>query len=443
MKKESALKIGISVFLVFVLCTILSRGLYSFSVANVTLTTPQKYTIDHSVMTLGRVEAISELPVLIDEGLVIVEYYVLEGEKIEKGSPLLRVDIEKLKEELGELKKEISVLSLQIKEAKAADNLSVQNEIIEKEYAKKNYERLERKYQKELEKQLDNWNVAKENYETYKLQDEVDKNYLVELEIKMNEQEELYNNLLDAKEQELLDAKKTMEIANIQGAKSTSGEQLEIQKHQIENKMNDLEKLIEKKGIIYAEYTGTVTQLNVGIGEITSDSAVLLISDDKKGFKVTLSLEKDLENYIDIDTKVILKGMKNGENIKAQGTSILSLNSNAEDIEAIISLKDNRFSVGMNVDVEILLGKFTYDNCVPMQAVHQESSNTYFVYIVDQKESVLGEELIARRIPIKIIDKDYMFVAIEDGEISSDTEIVLASDKIIDNESTIRIKGLQ
>lgn len=442
-KKEKVIKIGIIVFVVFILCTILSRGLYSFSVANVTLATPQKYTIDHTVMTSGRVEAMSEVPILVEEGLVVVEYYALEGEKIEKGDPLLRVDTELLQKELTGLEDEVSILSLQIQEAKETDKVIIQNNKIEKDYAQDNYDYLEKKYKKELEQQFKNWNDARKEYETYKTQGEIDENYSQELEGKIKEQEKIYQDILEAKEKDLAEAKKAIELANINTADSTSIEQLEIQVKSIKKQIANIEKLIEEKGKIFAEYSGTVTRINVGIGEITSNAAVMLLSDERKGFKVTVSLEKEAESYVDMDSKVIIKGISNGEKLNTEEASLLSINMDENQIQANVSLKDNRFCVGMNVEVEILSEKYTYENCIPIQAVHQESGNTYFVYVVDRKETVLGEEMIARPIPIKIKDKDYMFVAVEAGDISSNTDIVLSSDKIIDNGSTIRIKGLQ
>ena len=95
----------------------------------------------------------------------------------------------------------------------------------------------------------------------------------------------------------------------------------------------------------------------------------------------------------------------------------------------------------MNVNIGIESEKKTYESCIPIQAIHQEGMDKYHVYTIDREETVMGEKQVAKQIPVRIIDRDNLYVAVEEGILSSGTEIIVSSDKLIDQESPVRIRG--
>lgn len=441
MKKKRRIKLGVTLIFVFILCTLLSRGLYTSTIANVTLTNVQTYTMDHSTQTVARLRAVKENPILVKEGMIVTELYVTEGEQVEKGDALLRFDVEKVKEQVEEYKNEIAVIELQIKEAKGTETAQQKSKQIEQTYAKKNKAQIEKKYEENLSKVKEEYENAKAEYESYKKNETVEQEELKRLKEEVDAKQKEYNELKTMKKTELTEAEKEMKLSEIQDATSTNAEQLLLQKNSLVKKKGKLEKILNKKGKVTAEASGTITEINIGVGEMTAETAVMLISDEKKGYTTSIPIDKSMEEYIDIGSKVSVTGTKNGEKIQSEHAKISTIKSNEDELEAVILIKDNEFAIGMNVTIEIESDSFTYDTCIPIQAVHQEGADTYFIYTCERKDGILGEEVSVNKIPIEVVDKDSAYVAVEDGSLSTDLEIILTSDQTIDKGSTVRIRG--
>ncbi len=441
MKKQKRIKLGVTLIFVFILCTLLSRGLYTSTIANVTLTNVQKYTMDHSIQMVARLRAVKEKPILVKEGMIVTELYVTEGEQVEKGDALLRFDVEKVKEQVEEYKDEIAVIDLQIKEAKGTEAAQQKSKQIEQTYAKKNKAQIEEKYEKNLSKVKEEYENAKAEYESYKKDGAAEQEELKRRKEEVDAKQKEYEELKTMKKTELTEAEKEMKLSEIQDTVSTNAEQLMVQKNSLVKKKGKLEKIVNQKGKVTAETSGTITEINIGVGEMTTEAAVMLISDEKKGYTTSIPINKSMEEYIDIGSKISVTGTKNGENIQSDHAKISTIKSNEDELEAVLLIKDKEFEIGMNVAIEIESDCFTYDTCIPIQAVHQEGTDTYFIYTCERKEGILGEEVTVNKIPIEVIDKDSTYVAVEDGSLSTDLEIILTSDQTIDKGSTVRIRG--
>ena len=49
----------------------------------------------------------------------------------------------------------------------------------------------------------------------------------------------------------------------------------------------------------------------------------------------------------------------------------------------------------------------------PLEALHTDGVDKYAVYIAEKQDTLIGKELTVRKVPVKILDKDAEFVAIE------------------------------
>ena len=80
----------------------------------------------------------------------------------------------------------------------------------------------------------------------------------------------------------------------------------------------------------------------------------------------------------------------------------------------------------------------TYRTCVPISALH-EDSNEKFVYVIQETESVLGNELKAQKVVVKVLDQNENYAALSDGTITSDQKIITGTDKNISGGSRVRL----
>lgn len=71
--------------------------------------------------------------------------------------------------------------------------------------------------------------------------------------------------------------------------------------------------------------------------------------------------------------------------------------------------------------------------CIAAKAVHQDELDNYYVYVVQEKKSILGNELICKMKYIQVFLEDEVYAAVDldDGSITGSDLIVLHSDREI------------
>lgn len=139
MKRREKLKKGrifrwFAVFMaVMAICGAVSRGIYGMQLARIETGTVSMQGITHTISGTGTVSGGKEHPIYVKEGLRVEEVCVAEGENVEQGTLLFRLNMEELKEQLeaaqNALKEEQTRLSdLQKNRAQAFDAAAKEKE---------------------------------------------------------------------------------------------------------------------------------------------------------------------------------------------------------------------------------------------------------------------------------------------------------------------------
>lgn len=77
-----------------------------------------------------------------------------------------------------------------------------------------------------------------------------------------------------------------------------------------------------------------------------------------------------------------------------------------------------------------------YSGCIPLEALHQEEGNQYYVYTTDEKKTILGTEVIARRVDVTVEYKGDRYAAVKG--LSVNQNIILSSSKQISDGGRIK-----
>lgn len=102
-------------FMAFILiCTFVSRGIYAYSLPQITTDTAGMMSLSHVVEAEGEIEKGLESAVNVLPDIRVKEVYVSEGEKVVSGNELFSLDLDNLQEEIDEQKAAIEKLDLQI-----------------------------------------------------------------------------------------------------------------------------------------------------------------------------------------------------------------------------------------------------------------------------------------------------------------------------------------
>ena len=384
---------SIGIFLIVaVLCTIISRGLYVASIADVTLKEPNARVLNHDIETSGMIEQKRKIVVLTEADQIVTDIYVKEGQKVKSGDPLFSIDLDYLKQQIDVMKNERKQLGYQIEDAKNQEEDKKKQDNLNRGQAKDNYDYLVDKWETQIAKDAEAVESAKEAYENSLKQETEDGSETQQLLAEWEEAQAQYEADITQRDGELFEAGQTVESSQLTGADSTSEEQLKLQREQIDMKMEGLNLLASQEGKVLSDTEGAVSEI------------------------VVLT-----------DVKIqSIKEKKDAENDSA--------------FEVVLESAEPVFEEGANVSVEIKNPSKEYEICIPLEALHTDGVDKYAVYIAEEQDALIGKELTVRKVPVKILDKDAEFAAIENDTLSNQQKIIVSCEKAIEEGMTVKEK---
>lgn len=439
---------SIGIFLIVaVLCTIISRGLYVASIADVTLKEPNARVLNHDIETSGMIEQKRKIVVLTEADQIVTDIYVKEGQKVKSGDPLFSIDLDYLKQQIDVMKNERKQLGYQIEDAKNQEEDKKKQDNLNRGQAKDNYDYLVDKWETQIAKDAEAVESAKEAYENSLKQETEDGSETQQLLAEWEEAQAQYEADITQRDGELFEAGQTVESSQLTVSDSTSEEQLKLQREQIDMKMEGLNLLASQEGKVLADTEGAVSEILVHTGEATPATASILLSDLSSGIQTTVTLNEDEAKHITEQSQVIMRGTgSNGEEVVLTDVNIQSVKEKKEGedsasvFEAVLATPETAFEEGANVSVEIKNPSKEYEICIPLEALHTDGVDKYAVYIAEEQDTLIGKELTVRKVPVKILDKDAEFAAIESDTLSGQQKIIVSCEKAIEEGMTVKEK---
>ena len=247
-----------------------------------------------------------------------------------------------------------------------------------------------------------------------------------------------YEDALKNYRDSLKTAKRAIEDAEVSQASDNSDKINDLQIAQYQRKLKKLEKLKKQKGKIYAPKAGVITAVGVLSGNMTTSDAVFRMADVSNGVKCSAQFSKEDAKYLTSTADVTLTTDSSDKVV--ENLSIDTVSANAEDsnlFDVTVNLSKNQFSIGENVQIEVNASSKEYPITVPLNAISEESGKDY-VYVAREKDTVLGQEYYAQKIEVTVSDKNSSYAAIEEGGIDAQQEVIISSNKTINNGDRIR-----
>lgn len=243
---------------------------------------------------------------------------------------------------------------------------------------------------------------------------------------KQRELETLVIALEDAKNQDKLDSQ-TNDIDV-----KAKHEEIEAQKLTVEKlKKNDSEKEIK------TDYAGTVSQINVKIGDsVLPDEPVAVIDMSDEGYTMTVSVEAEKTKKIKAGISAdVLNDWSNS--IKADLVEIK--NDNQDKKNRILKFKiSGDVNSGDALSVSIPCSTGRYDTIIPKSALN-EDSNGKFVLVVTSKSSPLGNRYFAQRVDVEVLASDEVSCAVQ-GSLNMGDYVITTSSKPVKDGDQVKMK---
>ncbi len=460
-KRRKRIVAGLAVFMAFMwLCTLVSKSIYTSKLPMVSTTRTDSKYIEHIVEAEGIVEAGAKLPVTALSGLRVKELAVHAGDKVEEGDLLFTVDLEDMEQIMEEQELAAAKVQLEIDAIAHNKELAQSQRELEEARAREDYDALAR-YQDTLvgraaegvaqaedaleELQAQNrehegdW--KKENGES-KTEEEME----AEQQAREQEEERLKQELqaaayaeADAKwnrDNTIKDAGRKVEDIlqedNVDATLAVYRTELAA----IQEKLASYKAIQEQEGKIESSMSGMVTDVYVQTGGRVPDTASFLLADDEVPCQFRVPLTKEQKSYVNLndDVKLQLDGSKRMD----ATVDYIEENENMPgSYTALLRLPEETGMPGLSGKMTCSKVGDKYPVCVSLLALHAEHDRN-FVYVVNEREGILGTEYYVEEITVSVVDKNDKFAAIE-GAVNDESRIIESSTKEIKKGDVVRL----
>lgn len=374
-------RITVVFFALMVVLTIFSRAASSAVKAHVSVVKASRQKMSHEIQLDGSVEAKNYFLQYVPAGLMVTGVQISAGQQVEAGDVIFTVDVQKVQEK-------IKAIEAELNRADQKDRLSIS--------------RSEASYQDVIKAQ-------KSAYEAV-----------------VRKQEKQVRAASDAVQQ-------TKEDLNLSNDTDTLREQLDA-----------LRTYVENGGVYQAECSGVIGQINVAAGSETVDGIAVMLADAAETVRFTADLSEEYQDEITENSVITLRGQNvvGEEETYEVSSAVVSENTGAETdgfgrYLLTADLPGDLYPVGTKLTVTVDNQSNTYDSCLPLYSLHQKGNNQYFIYVMEEQDTVFGMELVAREVPVTVLDKNEQYVAVE--EVISG-EVIVSSDKDIADGSRVKIE---
>ena len=333
--------------------------------------------------------------------------------------------VQELKDDLAAAK-----LQQQAKKNEAAAQESERKQTLSR--AQEDYDETVRKNEKLVREAKNLWQEAEqklENYQNGEDEDSADDSLV----------EDARKTLEEAKSQQTQQKKSAKRAIEDAGETDAVDHSVEINNVSIAEKQRalaQLQKTKEQEGKIVAQTDATVSKILLTAGDRTTETAAFLLADLSEGARFTTEISKADAKYVVVGDAVTLK-----VNDKSyEDMTVLSTETNEDSsVRVTVYVPKKTISIGTHASMEIEQSSEKYATTLPLTAIHAEQSK-YFVYVLEKEDTVLGEETVARKLNVSIVEKNGEYAALSDGSLSEDDSVIVESDTMLANGEKVRLK---
>ncbi len=254
--------------------------------------------------------------------------------------------------------------------------------------------------------------------------------------------QQVYEDAAIAANEAAVTSGRAVQMAGIADASNSSDRMNEITYEQMELSLKKLEDLKAAKGKIRAEADGLVTKINIMTGEKTGDTTAILMADLSKGYRFTADLTEDQQKYIGTGDLVSLTSANGKQKLEELPVESVTEDEENEGVYHVtVQIPDESFEIGANLTLDFSRKSEAYPVTVPLSALHLDARQQAYVLVTEDYESVMGKECRARRVSVTVLEKNESYAALAEGTLSAQQEIIVSSDKAVDDGSRVRVEA--
>ncbi|WP_342985153.1 hypothetical protein [Clostridium saudiense] len=409
--QKKAVKALFAFLVLMIGCTMLSRAADSMTIPRIKVDTPKSKTIVDEVKAKGVVAKNREEKISVAEGLKIDYVNISVGSSIKVGDTLVELDKDDLQAKVDEIKKNIEQEQKTLSRATEDYNKAINTK------------------KKAVQTALNEMNTAKQALDNYNNLSEEEKDSMMEESLKADyeSKKELYNSAV-------ADSNDTVDLdRSLQDTKDS----LKIEEYNKE--LAKLQPLLDASGKIVSEKEGIVTSVVAENGGVTTDT-IASIADKNEGYKFVGEIDKSNRTLVKQGQTVALNLGSSGiiENLTID--SISKNDDNPDTLKVTVVLPVGIGEIDESGEIIVSSKSKKYGTCVPLAALRQGDGDSYYILVVTEKETVLGEELTAKKVDVKVEKRDGEYAAVSDGSLGRNDKIIIDSNKTVEDGDRVRLE---
>ncbi len=409
--QKKAVKALFAFLVLMIGCTMLSRAADSMTIPRIKVDTPKSKTIVDEVKAKGVVAKNREEKISVVEGLKIDYVNISVGSSIKVGDTLVELDKDDLQAKVDEIKKNIEQEQKTLSRATEDYNKAINTK------------------RKAVQTALNEMNTAKQALDNYNNLSEEEKDSMMEESLKADyeSKKELYNSAV-------ADSNDTVDLdRSLQDTKDS----LKIEEYNKE--LAKLQPLLDASGKIVSEKEGIVTSVVAENGGVTTDT-IASIADKNEGYKFVGEIDKSNRTLVKQGQTVALNLGSSGiiENLTID--SISKNDDNPDTLKVTVVLPVGIGEIDESGEIIVSSKSKKYGTCVPLAALRQGDGDSYYILVVTEKETVLGEELTAKKVDVKVEKRDGEYAAVSDGSLGRNDKIIIDSNKTVEDGDRVRLE---
>lgn len=217
----------------------------------------------------------------------------------------------------------------------------------------------------------------------------------------------------------------------------SSVEQLTLQLADMQRKLSEYYALLRCDGKVTSVSGGTVTNILISTGGRTTDTAALLLTEDETPCQFRMTVTKEQKKYINIGDSVEVTFANDGTKLLltvdylTESTAGMGYYDLYMQLPQGVGQPGNVGSISQSVQGELR------NCCIPIEALYGENGR-YYVYLLKEKEGILGMELYVERMDVKVLDKNDRFAALEEGTLTGEDKIITYATEAVKRGDTVR-----
>ncbi len=231
-------------------------------------------------------------------------------------------------------------------------------------------------------------------------------------------------------------AARALEDARMKSASDYSVQMAEISVSQKERAVEELKQMQQDQGQVLAPVEGVVTQVHLAVGQKTTDTAAFTMADLTSGLRYVAKISKEEAAYVAVGDTVTLKAA--GKEV-AELTVCSMEETEDGQVQVTVLVPAGSISMGQYAQMEVLKRSREYGATLPLTAIRTENGKKY-VYVMEETETVLGVQYVARSIEVEILEQNERYAAIAEGLLGTDSLVIVSSDNFLQAGDTVRLQ---